>query len=344
MGSPDNSTGSLDLNGNSQTFGSLSSDGTGSVVITSASAATLSVNQTVNNTYRGTITGAVGLTKSGSSTLTLSGNNTYTGNTTVSLGTLLVNGSTSASSAVSVSSGATLGGNGTVNGATTLAGGTIGSSGSTLALSSTLSSSGNSSVATGSTVNVAGGSTVTSGTLLINGTLGGALNVTGGTVGGNGTTAALTVGASGTLAPGNSPGILNTGNLSLSGALSMEINGATVGTQYDRVNVLGTVNLVSGNTLALTLGYAPTIGTNFFLINNDGGDAIVGNLNGYAQGATFTVSSQQFQISYTGDSGTNSFSGSGNDLVIQAVPEPSTWAMLAFSLTTVMVLRRRRQS
>jgi len=26
------------------------------------------------------------------------------------------------------------------------------------------------------------------------------------------------------------------------------------------------------------------------------------------------------------------------------VPEPTTWALLAFSLTTVMVLRRRRDS
>jgi hypothetical protein len=33
---------------------------------------------------------------------------------------------------------------------------------------------------------------------------------------------------------------------------------------------------------------------------------------------------------------------SGN--LIVAVPEPSTWALLAFSLTTVMILRRRRQS
>ena len=120
MGSTDNSTGSLDLNGNSQTFGSLSSDGTGSVVITSASAATLSVNQTTNNTYNGRITGAVGLIKSGASTLTLSGNNTYSGGTTVSEGTLAINDSVAG--AVAVNSGATLQGSGSIGGALSVSG------------------------------------------------------------------------------------------------------------------------------------------------------------------------------------------------------------------------------
>jgi hypothetical protein len=40
---------------------------------------------------------------------------------------------------------------------------------------------------------------------------------------------------------------------------------------------------------------------------------------------------------------TYSFLDSTNTLGITAVPEPATWALLAFSLTTVMVLRRRRQ-
>ncbi|MCX6970702.1 MAG: autotransporter-associated beta strand repeat-containing protein [Verrucomicrobia bacterium] len=272
--------GKLDMNGFNETINGLSgtsnatssqiyNNGSGTVTLTlGANNATSSFAGIIkNNTGAG---GLVALTKTGTGTQTLSGSNTYTGATTVTLGTLLINGSTASGSA---------------------------------------------------------------------------FNVTGGTVGGNGTIGgALTIASGATLAPGNSPGILSTGNLSITGNLSMELNGATVGTQYDQVNVAGTVNLVTGNALALTLGYTPTNGTNFFLINNDGSDAIIGTLNGYAQGATFTVSSQQFQISYTGDSGTNSFSGSGNDLVIQAVPEPATWALLAFSLTTVMVLRRRRRN
>ena len=32
----------------------------------------------------------------------------------------------------------------------------------------------------------------------------------------------------------------------------------------------------------------------------------------------------------------------GNNIMLNVVPEPTTWALLAFSLTTVMVMRRRR--
>ncbi len=63
-----------------------------------------------------------GLTKEGNGTLVLSGDNTYVGNTTVSAGTLLINGSTSSTSLVNVAIGATLGGNGTAGAATTVSG------------------------------------------------------------------------------------------------------------------------------------------------------------------------------------------------------------------------------
>ncbi|MCX6972456.1 MAG: autotransporter-associated beta strand repeat-containing protein [Verrucomicrobia bacterium] len=250
-----------------------------------------------------------------------------------------------------------LSGNGTVDGisgtptltvgdnnATSTFSGVIKNTAGALALTKT----GNGTLTLSNTNTYSGATLVSTGTLLVNGSTSAssAVNVSSGArLGGNGTVGgSLTVASGATLAPGNSPGILSSGNLSLSGILSMEINGVTVGTQYDQVNVTGTVSLVSGNTLTLSLGYTPTNGTNFFLINNDFSDAIVGTLNGFAQNATFTLASQLWKISYTGDSGTNSFSGSGNDLVIQAIPEPATWALLAFSLTTVMVLRRRRQS
>ena len=190
-----------------------------------------------------------------------------------------------------------------------------------------------------------GATTVTLGTLLINGSTasGSAVAVNGGTLGGSGTVnGSVTVGSGGALSPGNSPGILNTGSLSLAGEFVVEIDGATVGTQYDQVNVSGTVDLVSGNTLSLALNYTPIIGTNFFLINNDVSDAITGLLAGHAQDALFSLSGQQWKIGYTGDSATDAFTG-GNDLVLQAVPEPTTWMLLAGSLTLVMTCRRRRR-
>jgi autotransporter-associated beta strand protein len=70
-------------------------------------------------TLNGTITGAGGLLKTNSATLTLGGANTYAGGTTVNQGALVVNGSVGA---VTVNTNGILGGTGTV-GALTLNGG-----------------------------------------------------------------------------------------------------------------------------------------------------------------------------------------------------------------------------
>ncbi len=59
---------------------------------------------------------AKGVTKLGTESLTLSGTNTYTGNTTVDAGSLLVDGSLAAGSTVNVNNGGTLGGVGTIGG------------------------------------------------------------------------------------------------------------------------------------------------------------------------------------------------------------------------------------
>lgn len=106
----------LNLAGNSATIGSLS--GAGNLTL---GAATLNVGgNNASSTFTGVISGTGGLAKAGSGTLTLGGNNTYTNNTVVNGGTLLVNG-TQTASAVVVSVAATLGGSGSV-GDVTLAG------------------------------------------------------------------------------------------------------------------------------------------------------------------------------------------------------------------------------
>ena len=92
----------------------------------------LGLNTTVNAAsgniaIGGAISGATyGLTKTGPSTLTLTGTNTYTGATSVSAGTLVVNGDQSAATGnVTVASGARLAGTGTVGGDTTFNSGAI---------------------------------------------------------------------------------------------------------------------------------------------------------------------------------------------------------------------------
>ncbi len=122
-------TGTFDMAGYSETMGSLA--GTGLVTCSSSGTPTLTVGgDNTSTTYSGVIENgsatSVGLTKTGSGTLTLSGTNTYSGSTTVSSGTLQLEGNISASN-VSVSSGGALVINGdvTINNLTVVLGGTV---------------------------------------------------------------------------------------------------------------------------------------------------------------------------------------------------------------------------
>jgi len=110
--------GTIDGNTNLITVTSLS--GAAGTIQANKAATTghLAVSGTVNGSYAGTIVnglGTVQLTKSGSSTLTLTGSNSYTGATAVNAGTLLINGSLG-NTAVAVGSTGILGGSGTISG------------------------------------------------------------------------------------------------------------------------------------------------------------------------------------------------------------------------------------
>jgi autotransporter-associated beta strand protein len=81
-------TGTLDLQTFNTAIGPLA--GAGSVT---ATAATLTVNESTSSTFSGVIGSSLSLIKSGASTLTLSGANTYSGTTSISTGTMQIGAS-----------------------------------------------------------------------------------------------------------------------------------------------------------------------------------------------------------------------------------------------------------
>src|SRR5205814_7819932 len=116
----------------------------------------------------------------------------------------------------------------------------------------------------------------------------------------------------------------------------VDINGATVGTQYDQLNVTDTVD-ITGSNLRVTVGGTLTIGDHYTIINNDSNDAVTGTFNGLAEGGRFNSGGNAFTISYVG--------GTGNDVVltsVTAVPEPSTWIGGALALAALAYTQRRR--
>ncbi|MDT2023905.1 autotransporter-associated beta strand repeat-containing protein [Methylocella sp. CPCC 101449] len=113
---------------NKLTAGSIAGNGTfylgGKELTVGANNLSTEVSGVIADGGTGGYTGA-SLIKVGTGKLTLSGINTYTGETKVDDGTLSVNGSIASSSRLTVNSGATLAGNGTVGNTVINAGGTL---------------------------------------------------------------------------------------------------------------------------------------------------------------------------------------------------------------------------
>ena len=179
------------------------------------------------------------------------------------------------------------------------------------------------------------GATVDKGRLLVNGTLTGSTSVTvngASQLGGTGTIASsvATLSAS-ALTPGTSPGILTVGNTTLGSNTNfqIEIAGPVVGSQYDQLDVAGTID-VSGANLNLFPSFIPAPGTQFVVVENDGGDPIVGTFAGVPEGGTITQNGATFSVSYVG--------GTGNDVVLTATTAsvPTANASLLVILTGLL--------
>jgi autotransporter-associated beta strand protein len=118
LGQNDGNNATLDLNGFSQTIGSLATNPvtglTGTKTVTSATAATLTIDGTANTTYAGVITGAsLALVKSGAGIQTLTGVNTFAGGTTINAGGFLQLGD-KASNNLALVAGSAIANNGTL--------------------------------------------------------------------------------------------------------------------------------------------------------------------------------------------------------------------------------------
>lgn len=183
--------------------------------------------------------------------------------------------------------------------------------------------------------------------------LGGLVEVTGaGALGGNSAAGTsiknVTLGGGdggGTL--GNGVGKLNIGQLTFAGpsTLAIQMNGTAAGTEYTQIAVSGSLALDSTVALSLKLGYQPQEGDLFTIILKDGVSAFTGsgfltyNGNKLVDDRDFLATdgaySAFFRIDYNG--------GTGNDITLLAVPEPTGAASLLFGLGSLMGLQRFRR-
>lgn len=316
-------TATFDLSGNNQTINGLSSSGTGSALVDNLSSLsrTLTVGTTTSSpdgTFSGVIqnssSGTLGLTKDGTGTLTLSGNNTYSGATTISAGTVKLG-------AAGVIPDGTGKGNVSVSGTLDL---------------NTFSETINGLSGAGTVDSVAGGSpTLTVGGNDQSGTFSGIIKNTAGTLAltktgtgtftlsGTNTYAGSTTVSAGSLALSGSGSISNSPNITVSSAAGFDVSGRTGGsytlaggqTLKGNGGVKGTVVVSSGATVApgtsigtLYLTNAPVLnGTTLMEINrtntptadllvltsgtlNYGGTLTVTNIGSALQGGdTFTL-------------------------------------------------------
>lgn len=191
-----------------------------------------------------------------------------------------------------------------------------------------------------------GGTAVNAGTLLINNTSGsgagtGAIVVNAGTLGGNAlVSGAVTVGdgAGGSdafIAAGNSVGAFaTTSTLSFLSDATFVFELDSAAATADQLIASG-VTIDGSSVFSFTDLGAGTIALNteFVIIDNTSGSAISGAFGNLADNSTFTVGANQYQVSYSG--------GTGNDLTLTVVPEPSTTLLAGLGLLVVLRMARR---
>jgi autotransporter-associated beta strand protein len=188
------------------------------------------------------------------------------------------------------------------------------------------------------------GTTVSAGTLLVNNTTGsgtgtGAVTVNStGTLGGSGTiSGTVTLNNSATInggATSGAIGTLTTGALTLNNTSILSVD-MTSAPSSDTIRVIGGISLATTSVLQLNItnGTTFTAGQVFTLFDNDASDPILGTFSNAPTGMDI-INGYAWFVSYTG--------GTGNDFILTAVPEPSTWLAGALVLSGLICSQRRR--
>jgi autotransporter-associated beta strand protein len=327
------------LDGYNQTVAGLmaSGDTTGAVIVNSSGTpSTLTVNNSSDDEYAGLL-GSGGyaggaalyyvgdnltMIKTGIGTLSLSGDNAYTGNTTISGGALAITGVGQLGNgnyAGNILDNATFTYNSSA--AQTLSGQVSGTGVLNQAGPGTLTLSGANAYS--------GATTVNGGTLLVNGSTasGSAVTVnTGGTLGGTGTIS-NSVTLNGTVSPGASVGTLHSGSQTWNGgaAYQFELSSAVSSAGMDLLILTGTLNVqaTAGTPFNLKLVSMADSTTPGPVPDFDGntsytwvlGTASGGILNFDA--SKFAIDTSAFANTYTG---TFSVAVQGNNLVVNYTP------------------------
>lgn len=332
-----NSDGVLNLNNKTETIDALNSSSSTASVVIGTTTGTLAVgaNNEASASFAGVISGPGGnLAKSGTGTQIFTGNNTYTGGTNVNAGTLQVSTGGSITGATAVNSGGRLSGGGTL-GAVTVNGGSTANSGGIL--SPGVGGPGHPS-ATSLTVN-AGTVVNTSGGVY-------AVDIAGASGVSN---AGITYDQTDLTGSGTALTLSSTGSilkLSITAGFAskatsanpyLSTGGTSTNTGFDNYFVLNLTN--SAATHTGQFAFVQDSAGNQVMIDYTTNRFSSNNPNGIG---TFTIGSQEYAISYVGDFISNSTFG-GNDVVVTAIPEPQTWAMMIGGLGTLILLQRRKR-
>ena len=97
--------------------------------------------------------------------------------------------------------------------------------------------------------------------------------------------------------------------------LRFNLNGLEAENSFDQLDVGGTIDL-TGTTLQLTGEYDFPTGGSVILVENDGGDAVIGTFDGVNENALITFGSTTLRLSYAG--------GDGNDVELTSINLPPT--------------------